>query len=274
MEFVSVEEKIPMSFEKAKEVYEILKKKADELVEKNGYAHVYVDTGISYGTTVVGMRVDYDKSSVGVANFTDWQVAYVFKFLVNPFTMSPIENILNIIMRKINLKTAKEKEYWIIATLTQIENYHGVRCGELKEVRDWLFENYGEDIRRTVLNVLTGKWMWEGDEYKLYDADGNIVDIRVPYPPIGEAVVPALYLSSGNEKKEKVVEEMKVDEQNVEAKPIYKSRTVIGNVVAAILIPIFVQQFGMSTEEAAAFASAVFALLNMFFRAITDKPVR
>lgn len=67
MEFVSVEEKIPMSFEKAKEVYEILKKKADELVEKNGYAHVCVDTGISYGTTVVGMRVDYDKPSVGVA---------------------------------------------------------------------------------------------------------------------------------------------------------------------------------------------------------------
>lgn len=60
-----------------------------------------------------------------------------------------------------------------------------------------------------------------------------------------------------------------------DAKPIYKSRTIIGNILAAIIISL-AAHFGLdvSEEQAAQLVSIIFTLLNMFFRAITDKPVR
>jgi len=60
-----------------------------------------------------------------------------------------------------------------------------------------------------------------------------------------------------------------------EVKPIYRSRTVIGNLLA-VLIVMLASQAGLklSEEQAAEIVALIFALMNLFFRAISDKPVR
>jgi len=65
------------------------------------------------------------------------------------------------------------------------------------------------------------------------------------------------------------------EKEGEDAKPVYKSRTIIGNILAAIITPL-AAHFGLnlSGEQVALLVSIIFTLLNMFFRAITDKPVR
>jgi len=56
-----------------------------------------------------------------------------------------------------------------------------------------------------------------------------------------------------------------------EAKPIYKSRTIIGSTIAGAIVTLM-HKFGvdMTVEE----VTALFILLTWFFRAITNKPLR
>jgi len=62
-----------------------------------------------------------------------------------------------------------------------------------------------------------------------------------------------------------------VKEAEPEAKPVYKSRTVVGNAIVAIIVALLAKAgVHVSPEQVA----AVFAILNWFFRAITKQPVR
>lgn len=69
--------------------------------------------------------------------------------------------------------------------------------------------------------------------------------------------------------------QMSSEKKEEDVKPIYKSRTIVGNIIAAIIVST-AAKFGlsMSEEQVAQLVSIIFMLLNMFFRAITDKPVR
>jgi len=65
------------------------------------------------------------------------------------------------------------------------------------------------------------------------------------------------------------------EKEEEDAKPVYKSRTIIGNILAAVIVSAAAKiGLNMSEEQVAQLVSIIFMLLNMFFRAITDKPVR
>jgi|GEM_PF-5547987 len=72
-----------------------------------------------------------------------------------------------------------------------------------------------------------------------------------------------------------VPSEKRGEVEQKEAKPLYKSRTIIGNILA-VLVVVLASLAGLklSEEQAAETVALVFAMLNMFFRAISDKPIR
>lgn len=201
---------------------------------------VFGEPGSSFGTNWrLGPDKDYNKPIAGTVYVRDSNENRALWIMDQPWSSKVGNELVTAAIHRINSKMATDEDWELIKDITGQNTIEG-----LIKRWEWFYKHYGDKIIKEAHDLVV--------------------------PPEVKKVVEVVE----EKKEEKPVEKEKIIVVEPEGKPIYKSRTVIGNVVAAILIPIFVQQFGMSTEEAAVFASAVFALLNMFFRAITDKPVR
>jgi len=189
----------------------------------------------------LGPDKDYGKSPDRIVYVRNSEENRALWILDQPWSSRIGNEVVTAALHRINSKSATVEDQELIKDIT---GQNGI--GGLVSRWMWFYRNYGDEIIKEAHDLVVPK-----------------VEVEKVEPRLAP---------------EKTVVEPQPEQQpqpQPEAKPLYKSRTVIGNILATIIVSLLsTAGINLPPEQAATLVATFFTLLNLFFRAITKGPIK
>ena len=218
----------------------VLKEAVFEAWKQRKSIAVLGEPGSSFGTNWrLGPDKRYNNPPDDVVYVRSSEENQALWIMDQPWSSKIGNEIVSAAIHRINSKIATKEDEELIKDITGQNNIDG-----LVSRWEWFYRNYGDKIIKEAHDLVVPK---------------EVVEIKKEEEP----------------KPEVKTEKEKIIVVEPEPKPLYKSRTVVGNIIATIVMSILsVIGIDLPPEQVATLVATFYTLLNLFFRAITKEPIR